>query len=550
MAFDIGVLGGRIVDGCGNPWYYGDVGIKGKKIAKIGRIEGKDCDVVVSAKGQYVCPGFIDIHTHSDVTAIAFPGCDSTLRQGVTTHLVGNCGLSVAPLREPNVETMANYWGTWTGVLSKAKWRTFDDYLKFLEKSGIGCNIAALVGHGAVRTAIMGADRGVPDKKQLDQMKALVDEAMRAGAFGMSTGLVYPPSCFGKTPEIVALCKVVAKYGGMYTSHVRGEREMYADAVKEALYIGEKSGCRVEVSHNCPKYGAWGRAKEILGLVEAARLRGMDVTSDNDVHTDLSPTLAQGLPQYLHELTMPDLIEHMKKPENRRRVKKEIIEDKLPAFGPAGLLKHQKFDRIFMLDVPKQKNLNGKTVEQIAKKRGKDPFETYFDLFVEEENKIVALFDYISEEDIKYVLAHPLVMVCSDCSTWSKDGFTKKGPTPYWPCAFGEYPGIFERYVKKEAVLSMQEAVRKMTSFPAQKIGLFDRGLLRPGMIADVTIIDMEKIKDRATNMWPHKYPFENYPPEYPDGVPYVIVNGKITVERGRQNKILAGEVIRHDWKD
>lgn len=545
MAHDIGIIGGRIVDGSGNPWYYGDVGIKGRTIVKIGRIDGKDCGRVIDAKGQYVCPGFIDIHTHSDVAVITFPGCDSTLRQGVTTHLIGNCGLSAAPLLEPNVEVMANYRGSWADVLTKAKWRTFDEYLKFLEKRGVGCNIAALVGHGAVRTAVMGANRGTPNTKQLNQMKGLVDEAMRAGAFGMSTGLVYPPSCFGKTEEIIDLCKVVAKYGGMYTSHVRGEREMYADAVKEAILIGEKSGVRVEVSHNCPKYGAWGRAKEILGIVEAARQRGLDVTSDNDVHTDLSVTLGRGLPQYLHELNEHDLIEHMKSPENRKRVKKEIIEDELPAFGPAGLLKHQRFDRIFMLNCPKQKKLNGKTVGQIAKARGKDPFETYFDLFVEEENKIIAIFDYISEDDIKYVLSHPLVMVCSDSSTWSK-----RGPmTNYFPCAFGEYPGIFERYVKKEPLLTIQDAVRKMTSFPAQKIGLFDRGLLRPGMVADITVIDMERIRDKATNLWPHEYPFENYPHEYPEGVPYVIVNGKIAVEKSRQNKILAGEVIRHDWR-
>ena len=237
----------------------------------------------------------------------------------------------------------------------------------------------------------------------------------------------------------------------------------------------------------------------------------------------------------------------MKAPANRKRVKKEIIEDKLPAFGPAGLLKHGYFDRIFLMHVPGDRKLEGKTVAQVAKKRRQDPFETYFDLMIESDDEIIAIFDYILEKDIKALLVHPLVMVSSDCATWSEKG-PLTDPPPYVPCAFGEYPGIFERYVRDEPLLTIQEAVRKMTSFPAQKIGLYDRGLLRPGMWADIALIDLARIKDRATNMWPHKYPFENYPHRYPDGVPYVIVNGTIAVDGGRQTKARAGQVLRHRW--
>jgi N-acyl-D-amino-acid deacylase len=196
---------------------------------------------------------------------------------------------------------------------------------------------------------------------------------------------------------------------------------------------------------------------------------------------------------------------------------------------------------------PKQKKLEGKTVKQVAKERGKDPFETYFDLILEENDEIIAIFDYISEDDIKKLLVHPLMMVSSDCATWAEHG-PLTDPPPYIPCAFGEYPGILERYVRDEDLLTLQEAVRKMTSFPAQKIGLFDRGLLRPGMKADIAIIDLDKIKDRATNMWPHKYPFENYPHRYPDGIPFVIVNGTVAVDEGKQTKVLAGEVLRHKY--
>lgn len=547
MKFDIGILDGRIVDGAGNPWYYGDLGIADGKIAKIGKIDKKDCTKKIDADGLYVCPGFIDIHTHSDLTALLFPGCDSTLRQGVTTHLVGNCGSSIAPLREPYVELAKTYWGEWAGSVDRFKWRTFEDYLNVVEKNKVGHNIAALVGHGAVRTAVVGSSPDKPTKSELSLMKQLVDESMRAGAFGMSTGLVYPPSCFGQTDEIIELCKVVAKYGGMYTSHIRGERETIAKAIKEAILIGEKSGVRVQISHNCPKVGAWGRTKETLGLAEAARKRGLDVTVDNDVHTDLAPRLSGALPQYLHAKDKADLLEFMKDPDNRKRVRKEIVEDKLPAFGPSGLLKHGHFDRIFLMHVPGNRKLEGKTVAKVAKERGKSAFETYFDLMIESDDEIIAIFDYILEEDIKALLVHPLVMVSSDCATWSETG-PLTDPPPYIPCAFGEYPGIFERYVRDEPLLSIQEAVRKMTSFPAQKMGLYDRGLLRPGMCADVTLIDLARIKDRATNVWPHKYPYKNYPHRYPDGVPYVIVNGKMAVDDGKQTKTLAGQVLRHRW--
>jgi N-acyl-D-amino-acid deacylase len=545
VKFDIGILGGRIVDGAGNPWYYGDLGVVGKKIAKIGKIAKSECRRSIDAKGDYVCPGFIDIHTHSDITALVFPGCDSTLRQGVTTHLVGNCGSSAAPMREPYVDVWRNYWGEWAGKFEEGDWRTFAEYLSVVEKQGVGHNIAALVGHGAVRTAVLGAQSRAPKPGELKLMKELVDEAMRAGAFGLSTGLVYPPGSFAKTQEIIELCKVVAKYGGIYTSHIRGERETIAEAIKEAILIGKKSGVGVQISHNCPKIGAWGRTKETLGLVEEARKRGLDVTVDNDVHTDLAPALSGALPQYMAELTRPELMKHLDKPENRSRIKREIIEDKLPAFGPAGLLKHGLFNRIFLMHVPGQKGLVGKTVEQVAKMRHKDVFETYFDLIQEENDQIIAIFDYISEDDIKKLLVHPLVMVSSDCATWSEKG-PMTNPPPYEPCSFGEYPGIFERYVKDEPLLTMQEAVRKMTSYPAQKMGLLDRGLLRPGLMADITLIDLARIKDRATNLWPHKHPFENYPHRYPLGVPYVIVNGTIAVDNGRQTKALAGQVLRH----
>jgi N-acyl-D-amino-acid deacylase len=545
MEFDLGILQGRIVDGAGNPWHVGDIGIAGRKIAVVGSVHRDSCARVIDAEGLYVCPGFIDIHTHSDISAMTFRGCDSSLRQGVTTHLAGNCGQGIAPLREPYVDLMKTYWGEWAGKALETGWRTFGEYLEALGNGGLGHNIGLLVAHGAVRTATVGAKQEEPSEAELSTMKDLVAEAMEAGAFGMSTGLVYPPSCFGKTDEIIELCKVVARYGGMYASHIRGERETILDAIREAVLIGEKSGVRVQISHNCPKYGACGRTAETLALVREARARGLDVTIDNDVHTDLAPQLSGALPQYLGELPTDKIVEHLGSAENRKRIKAEIIEDRLPAFGPSGLLKHGRFDRIFILHSPNRAELVGKTVQQIADERHQDPFDAYFDLIVEDEDKLVAIFDYIEEEDIKALMRNENMMFASDSATLS---LTEEASDPkeYFPCAYGEYPGIFERYVRDEPVLTIQDAVRRMTSFPAQKMGLFDRGLLRPGMMADIAVIDLANIKDRATNRWPHTYPYENYPHDYPEGVPYVIVNGSVAVDGGEQTPVRAGEVLRH----
>ena len=548
MDFELGILNGLIVDGAGNPWYRGGLGIAAGRIAKVGRVDRAECERAIDAKGMYVCPGFVDIHTHSDISAMTFRGCDSTLRQGVTTHLAGNCGQGIAPLREPHVELMKTYWGEWAGKAVKTDWRTFGEYLEALGKGGLGHNVGLLVAHGAVRTAAMGAKQEEPSDAELDMMRGFVREAMEEGAFGMSTGLVYPPSCFGKTDEIVELCKVVAKYGGMYASHIRGERETILEAIKEAVLIGERSGVRVQISHNCPKIGFSGRTAETLGLVKEARKRGLDVTIDNDVHTDLAPQLSGALPQYLGELPTDKIVEHLRSEENRQRIKAEIIEDRLPAFGPSGLLKHGRFDRIFILHSPNRAELVGKTVQQIADERKQDPFDAYFDLIVEDEDKLVAIFDYIEEEDIKALMRDENMMFSSDCATLSLSG-PMSDSTEYFPCAFGEYPGIFERYVRDDPVLTVQEAVRRMTSFPAQKMGLFDRGLLRPGMAADIAVIDLPNVKDKATNRWPHDHPYENYPHDYPEGIPYVIVNGSVAVDEGEQTDARAGVVLRHSWR-
>jgi N-acyl-D-aspartate/D-glutamate deacylase len=543
MPFDIMIRNGRVLDGTGAPWVLRDVGIRGDSIVRVGRLGRAKAKLIIDAAGKYVAPGFIDIHTHSDVGILVEPTCEAAVRQGVTTHVIGNCGDSPAPISEKYRELAVRRFAYYAQA-SEWTWSTYADYLGFVERRGVGINIAGLVGHGSVRLATMGFEARPPTKDELGRMKSYVGEAMRAGAFGMSTGLVYPPGCFAATEEVVELARVVARRGGLYASHIRGERETIVDAVRECIEIGERSGCPVQISHNCPKYGAWGKSREIWKLWEEARVRGVDVTVDNDSHTDFGPTLSHALPQWTQELTTEELVAMLGDPARREALRREVQEDKRPAAGYAGLLVHEAWDRVFLLRCPHDRGNEGLTIAQLAARRGVDPWTAFFDVIVEERDEAVGLFDYIDIEEIKATLRHPLVMICSDGWILPKEGRTSAAP-PYVPCTYGEYPGILERFVVKEPVLRLEEAVHKMTGMPAAKLGLGDRGLLRVGFKADLVVFDLPRIRDRATNLWPHAAPFENYPHDFPEGIDWVLVNGQVAVEDGRTTDVRAGRVLR-----
>jgi N-acyl-D-amino-acid deacylase len=539
------IINGRILDGCGNPWYWGDLAIEQGKIVEIasrGTLHGKQ---TIDAVGRFIAPGFIDIHTHSDLSILVNRRAESVVRQGVTTELIGNCGMSPAPVTDDHILELKRYWGPISDQPEVSwQWRTFGQYLQSLAEGGLAINIAALSGHGALRMAVMGLEQRDPTVNELKEMKQLLDEAMQAGAFGMSTGLVYPPGCFADTQEIITLCKVVAKYHGIYASHIRGERETILAAVEEAIQIGREAGIPVQISHNAPKFGAPCDARANLHLVEEARAVGQDVTVDNDVHTDLGPALTGGLPQEIQDLPAEEIAELLKDASKREAIRKEIVADQKPAFGPVGLLKHGQWQRITMLHASKSLGVIGKTIQAIAGERGLAPFDTYFDLIIENGNSAEAIFDYIDDENIRILLQHPAVMISSDGQVQAPYGFLND-PSPYEPCSYGEFPGVLERYVREESVLTLQEAIRKMTSFPAQRLGLTDRGVLRPGAWADVVVFDLERLHDRATNLYPHLYPFENFPHQYPQGIDYVFVNGVMVVEGDVHTGELVGKVLR-----
>jgi N-acyl-D-amino-acid deacylase len=544
MAYDLVVRNGRLLDGTGMPWTLRDVGVRKGKIAKVGRLGRSRAGLEIDAAGKYVAPGFIDIHTHSDVGLLVERTAEAAVRQGVTTQVIGNCGDSPAPISDRYRELAVRRF-TYYAQASDWTWSTFSEYLAFLERPGIGINVASLVGHGSVRLAALGFNERAPTKAELREMKSYVDEAMRAGAFGMSTGLVYPPGCFAATEEIVELAKVVARHGGFYASHIRGERETILDAVAECISIGERAGCPVQISHNAPKYGATAHAQDVQRLWEAARERGVDVTADNDMHTDFGPALSHGLPQWTQKLPTDELVALLRDPKKREELKHEVKDDKKPAAGYVGLLVHDRFDRIFLLRCPHDKSKEGLSIAALAKRRGVDPWTAYLDVIVEEHDEAVGLFDYIDIEEIKATLRHPLTMICSDGWILPKEQRTAQ-LAPYLPCTFGEYPGALERFVVKEPVLRLEEAIWKSTGMPAAKLGLADRGLIQPGFWADLVVFDLPKVRDRASNLWPHTSPFENYPHDFPEGIETVLVNGTVAVQDGKPTGALAGRVLRH----
>jgi N-acyl-D-amino-acid deacylase len=542
---DLIVRGGRIVDGCGNPWYRGDVGVRGARIAAIGAPGSLRGSRVIDAADAYVTPGFVDPHTHSDITILQYPCADSALRQGVTTHVTGNCGMSPAPLSARHREATLHSWGHYFDASEfEWTWRTFGQYLRALEASGAAINIAPLVGHGAVRMAAMGLAERAATEAELRRMERDLDAAMRAGAHGMSSGLVYPPGCFADTDELVRLCRVVTRYQGIYTSHVRGERETILAAVAEAIDVGRHAGVTVEVSHNAPKWGAPEDASANLALIEAARREGLDITTDNDVHTELAPRLSRALPQPLLDLDHGALMALLADPRERANVRRAVMDDVLPGAGYTGVVRHGRFDRIVILHAGRHPGLRGRSVADVAAKRGRDPFDTFLDLIVEEDDGIVGIFDYIEPKNIVTLLQHPLAMVCSDGFVVPPADDLDEASS-YWPCGYGEYAGILERYVRDEPVLRLEEAIRKMTSFPAQRFGLHDRGVLRPGLAADLLVFDLERVRDWATNLYPHAYPFENIPPRYAEGFDWVVVNGEPVISDGEHTGELPGRVLR-----
>jgi len=529
--YDLVIKNGRVIDGTGNPWFKADIAVKDGKVVEIGEIPQSKADEVIDATGQIVCPGFIDMHSHSDLFLLINPKAESKIRQGVTTEVIGNCGASLFPILPGKVEIFMKRVGALAEEVTW-DWHTLDEYAEKLENQGISVNVVPLVGHGTLRINVMEFENRAPTKNELDEMKALLEDSLKVGAFGMSTGLIYTPGSYANTEEIIELAKVASRYGGIYASHVRSESTWLLEAVREAIRIGKEADIPVEISHlKSAGRRNWGKVRDALRIIEAARDEGVEVTCDFYPYTAGSTGLAACLPPWAHEGGLEEMLKRLNDPSARAKMKKDI-ERGLPGWenlaGTAG------WDSIVVAYCEKNKEYEGLSIAEIAKMRGVDPFDAAFDLLLEEEGVVSIILHMICEDDMRYVMKHQLTMVGTDGSCYAPYGPLARGK-PH-PRNYGTFPRILGRYVRDEKVLSLQDAIRKMTSMPAQKLGLRDRGLIREGFWADIVIFDPHKVLDKATFKNPH---------QYPEGITYVIVNGKVAIEKGEHTGVLAGKVLR-----
>jgi N-acyl-D-amino-acid deacylase len=521
LEFNIIIKNGYIMEGSGNPWYKADVGIQGDRVKAIGDLSRAKAPKTIDANGMIVSPGFIDIHSHSDIPILIDPRAMSKIHQGVTTEVIGNCGNSAAPMNESVREYRNKYGRNIVPDDFEYNWDSMSDYLKRIDRQGTALNIAPLVGHGTVRQNVMNYDNREPTDSEMKKMKRLIEEAIAHGAWGMSTGLIYPPSVYGKTPEIIELSKTVHKRKGLYFSHIRGEGEALLEAVKEACEIGAQSGAPVEIAHfKASGQPYWGRTRESLALLYKYREKGVDVTFDQYPYIASSTGLTALLPHWAHEGGADRMMEHLRDPETRKRLRAELR----LGYSP---------ENIVVTKAKYNPQYTGKNLKEIGEMMGKDPIDAMFDLLTLENTQVPSVMFGMNEEDVRRVMQSPIGMVGTDGSAIAPEGiWSDMKPHPRY---YGTFPKVLGYYVR-EGVLNLQEAVRKMTGAPAQRMGFKDRGLLREDYVADITIFDPLTVKDEATFIEPQ---------QYASGIPYVIVNGLPVIEKSKYTGALPGKTLR-----
>jgi dihydroorotase/N-acyl-D-amino-acid deacylase len=529
--YDMVIRNGRIIDGTGSPWYAGDVGIRAGKIAAVGHLEGQPARRIIDARGMVVAPGFIDMLGQSETSILVNPHLPSKIYQGITTEVTGEGG-SIAPLNDAVIKLDHVSWEHYS---IQPTWRTLGEYFGRLRKQGMGINLASYVGATQVRRVVVGEDNRAPTAAELERMKALVRDAMRDGAVGLSTSLQYAPAPYATTEELIALAAEAAKLGGIYASHIRDEGNGIIGALDEAFRIGREARIPVEIWHlKAAGKSNWGRMAEIVAYIEAARKSGLDVGANTYAYTAWFNSFSAVIPPWEHDGGDKKLIERLKDPAQRARIRKEME-------TPGGDWNNEWQDvagaesiLVGAVQNPKLLPLQGKTIAEIAKLWNKDPIDTVFDLLIEDEGFTeVAMFG-MSEPDVALALQQPWVSVCNDSQGTATDGLLGK-EHPH-PRAYGTFPHILRKYVREDKKLTLEEAIRKFTALPAGRMRFADRGVLKAGMWADVVVFDPDTIRDVAT--------FEN-PNQLSEGMQFVLVNGVPVIDGGRMTNALPGQVVR-----
>lgn len=528
--FSVLITDAKVYDGTGGPGFKADIGFRADRVEAMGDLSGAAAELEVDAEGLAAAPGFIDIHTHSDAPLLVSGEAHSHIRQGVTTNVIGNCGTSLAPVTDRAVRYMKARFGGDEAPVGW-EWRSLDGYLQLLEDRGVSVNVVPLVGHGTVRGSVMGFAEREPTPGELDAMRAMVREAMEDGAFGLSTGLIYVPGSYAATEEVAALAAVVGEYGGLYATHIRGENDTLMPALAEAVQIGRSAEVAVQISHlKAMGRHMWGAGVEVLERIEEARDAGIEVTADQYPYNASATGLGAYLPGWAHAGGAEELRRRLADESVRKRIREDILGG---TEGWTSLHRGVGWENTLITRCP-DGELEGRSIADIARERGVDDFDAAFDILMECEGRVGVVYFTIGDEDLERIMAHPTVMIGSDSSAVATEGPLARGK-PH-PRAFGTFSRVLGHYVRDRGTVRLSEAVMKMTSMPAQRLGLGDRGILRPGMKADLVIFDPRTVADRAT----YSDPFQ-----YPTGVERVFVNGRQTVDRGEHLGTRAGQVLR-----
>lgn len=531
LQYDVLIKRGRIVDGTGRAGYVADLAVKDDRIAAIGNLSKATAARVIDAQGLVVAPGFIDMLGQSETYVLIDPRAMSKVMQGVTTEITGE-GESIGPINERQIKEQEDFLRRFNLTVD---WRTLDQYFKRLEKQGSGVNIGTFVGATQVREYVIGYEDRQPTASELEQMKKLVGEAMLDGALGLSSSLQYVPARFAKTAELVELAKAARQFGGIYATHQRSEGNTIDASLDEVFEIAKKAQIPVEIWHLKTAYkNNWGRMAHVLNRIKQARDQGLDITADIYPYIAGSTALSASLPPWALEGGTEKMLTRLRDSQLRQRLKKEISEPQTAweniyygSGGPGGVLVGSVVNR-------ELEPLQGKRISEIAVAQRKDPLDAMFDLILADNAQTGAIYFMMSEDDMRAAMQAPFVSFCTDSGSRATDG--PLAGSKSHPRGWGTYPRILGRYVRDEKLLSLEAAIHKATGAPAARVGLRDRGLLREGMFADIVVLDANKVIDRAT--------FEN-PNQYPAGIEYVLVNGKISVDKGQRTAALAGRALR-----
>jgi N-acyl-D-amino-acid deacylase len=529
--FDYIVRGGSVFDGTGSEPFSADIGIVGDRVSEIGDLSKANAGSCIRADGLRVAPGFIDIHTHSDISATYDPGQGSAIAMGVTTQIVGNCGLAMGHTSQAPVFEFERRWLAPHGA--KIRWNTYDEFLRLIESTGIATNIVPLSGHGTLRKRIVGLEDRPPTPAELEEMRGELRAAMDAGCWGLSSGLEYPPSAYANEAELIALCKVLREYPGIYATHMRNEGDTLVEAVQEALNVAEGAGVPLQISHHKAEGRAnWGKVRTTLEMVDSARKRGLDVQTDQYPYSAFMTALSiQVLPRWALAGAVEETASRLQDPALRARIAAEMRREH-PDWDDVSESSHWHNMQIGVCRG--RPETQGRSIADLASEAGRSPIDYVLDLLSSVGGYVSAINFAMGADDIAAVMRHPWTSIGSDGVGTHPEG--TGGADKVHPRAYGTFPRVLGHFVRDLGVLSEAEAIHKMTGLPAARLGLNERGRLAPGCFADIAVYDPAAVADRATFADPHRYA---------QGIRAVLVNGRLALENERPNGTLAGRVLR-----